>query len=76
MSDLNPEVSRRQLAMTLGIPESTLRHWEQRQKQIEAPEEVVAFLESPAGVLFLHRLVLAAQFTMGFVSPIGVNTRE
>ena len=47
--DLNPEVSRRQLAMTLGIPESTLRHWEQRQEQIEAPEEVVAFLESPAG---------------------------
>lgn len=30
--DLNPEASRRQLAMTLGIPESTLRHWEQRQK--------------------------------------------
>lgn len=71
--DLNPEASRRQLAMTLGIPESTLRHWEQRQKQIEAPEEVVAFFESPEGVLFLHRLVLAAQFTMGFVTPIGVR---
>ena len=71
--DLNPEVSRRQLATTLGIPESTLRHWEQRQGEIEAPKEVVAFLESPAGVLFLHRLVLAAQFTMGFVTPVGVR---
>jgi hypothetical protein len=71
--DLNPETSRRQLAMTLGIPESTLRHWEQRREQIEAPEEVVAFFESPEGVLFLHRLVLAAQFTMGFVTPIGVR---
>ena len=59
--------------MTLGIPEPTLRRWMQRQEQIEAPDEVVAFFESPEGVLFLHRLVLAAQFTMGFVTPIGVR---
>lgn len=70
---LNPEASRRELATTLGIPESTLRYWEQRTDKIEAPEEVVAFFESPAGVLFLHRLVLAAQFTMGFVTPTGVR---
>lgn len=71
--ELNPEASRRQIAQTLGIPESTLRHWEQRQEQIQAPEEVVAFFESPAGVLFLHRLLVASQFMMAFVSPTGVR---
>jgi hypothetical protein len=65
--------SQRQLAEELGIPRSTLQHWLKRKDGIDAAPEVVAFLESPVGVAFLHRLVLAAHFVMTLLGPCGIR---
>ena len=68
-----PETSERQLIEKVGIPRGTLRHWQTRQENINADPEVVAFFTSPAGVAFLHRLVLAAHFAISFLGPGGVR---
>jgi hypothetical protein len=65
--------SQRQLATALGIPRSTLQHWLKRKATIDADLELVAFFESPVGVAFLHRLVLAAHFVMTLVGPCGIR---
>ena len=65
--------SQRQLAKELEIPRTTLQHWLKRKATIDADPEVVAFFESPAGVAFLHRLVLAAHFVMTLVGPCGIR---
>lgn len=67
------EASQRQLAEELGIPRSTLQYWLERQGAIDAAPEVIAFFESPAGVAFLHRLVLAAHFVMGLLGACGIR---
>jgi len=58
--------SQRQLAVEIKIPRSTLQYWFERKNTIDTVPEVVNFFESPAGVAFLHRLVLAAHFVMTF----------
>jgi hypothetical protein len=65
--------SQRQLAEELGIPRSTLQHWLVRKENIDADPELVAFFETPAGVAFLHRLILAAHFVMTLLGPCGVR---
>jgi DNA segregation ATPase FtsK/SpoIIIE-like protein len=65
--------SQRQLAEQLGIPRSTLQHWLARKENIDADPELVAFFESPVGLAFLHRLVLAAHFVMTLVGPSGIR---
>jgi len=65
--------SQRQLAEQLGVPRTTLQHWLARKKDIEAEPELVAFFESPVGVAFLHRLVLAAHLVMTLVGPGGIR---
>ena len=65
--------SQRQVAEELDIPRSTLQHWLKRREQIDADPALVAFLESPTGVAFLHRLVLAAHFVMTLMGPCGVR---
>jgi len=65
--------SHRQLAEQLEIPRTTLQHWQKRKDTIDAAPEVVAFFESPVGVAFLHRLVLAAHFVMTLVGPCGIR---
>jgi hypothetical protein len=65
--------SQRQVAEKLEIPRSTLQHWLKRKSSIDADPEVVAFFESPAGVAFLHRLVLAAQFVLTLLGPGGIR---
>jgi hypothetical protein len=54
--------SQRQIAEDLQVPRSTLQYWLSRKSTIDADPEVIAFFESSAGVVFLHRLVLAVQF--------------
>ncbi len=66
-------VSQRQLAEQLEIPRSTLQYWLARRDTIEADPAVVAFFESPAGVAFLHRLVLAAQFVITLLGAGGIR---
>lgn len=73
IQNAHPERSERELAEMVGIPRGTLRHWQQRQGDIDVDPEVVAFFTSPVGAAFLHRLVLAAHFVMSFLGPCGVR---
>ena len=68
-----PGTSQRQLAEQLGVPRSTLQHWIARRESIDADPEVIAFFESPAGVAFLHRLVIAAQFVITLLGVGGIR---
>lgn len=65
--------SQRQLAEQLSVPRSTLQHWLARKKDIETDPELVAFFESPVGMAFLHRLVLAAHLVITLVGPGGIR---
>lgn len=65
--------SQRQCAEELGIPLSTLQHWLSRRNSIDGDPAVVAFFESPAGVAFLHRVVLAAQFVITLLGGGGIR---
>lgn len=71
--------SQRQLAKEMEIPRTTLQYWLKRKdaadclQSEDADPEVVAFFESPAGVAFLHRLVLASHFVMTLVGPCGIR---
>jgi hypothetical protein len=66
-------LSQRQVAKGLEVPRSTLQYWLKRKSSIDADPEVVAFFESPAGVVFLHRVVLAAQFVITLSGPGGIR---
>ena len=66
-------MSGRQAARTLDVPESTMRGWEGRKQSIEAPAALVAFLESPEGVVWLHRLVLVAQLIITLQAPGSIR---
>jgi hypothetical protein len=68
--------SGRAFAATAGVPHSTLRYWEQRQQGNEAPPDLVAFFESPAGLAFLKQLLLALhvvfqQLGIAGIRPLG-----
>ena len=65
--------SQRQRAEQLGVPRSSLQHWLARKKEIKAEPELVAFFESPVGMAFLHRLVLAAHVVITLVGPGGIR---
>ena len=45
-----------------NVPRTTLEHWVKRTKELKCQydPEVTTFLESPAGIAFLHRLLIAA----------------
>jgi hypothetical protein len=73
LEEEQPVVSQRQLAEEAGIPRSTLQHWLERRDTLDADPDVVAFFESPAGVAFLHRLVIAAHLVMTLVGPCGIR---
>ncbi|HYT87434.1 MAG TPA: hypothetical protein VEL76_01835 [Gemmataceae bacterium] len=49
----------RHAARAAGIPHTTLRYWRQRQRRTAAPAALVAFFDSPEGLAFLKRLLLA-----------------
>ncbi len=68
-----PGQSLRKLAKELEIPYSRLQYWLSRRDSIEAGPDLTAFFESPVGVAFLRRLVLAAHFVMTLVGPCGVR---
>jgi DNA-binding transcriptional regulator YiaG len=73
LQEMCPDASERTLAELLNIPRTTLQHWQKRQNNIDEDPDVVAFFTSPAGVAFLHRLVIAAHFVMSFLGPCGVR---
>jgi len=65
--------SQRAAAEGAGVARSTLRHWNKRRSGLELPEPVAAFLETPSGLAWLHRVVLAAVFVMTLRGPEGIR---
>ena len=61
------------MAQELGVPRTTLQHWLGRKEVPDVDPAVTAFFGSPAGVVFLHRLVLAAHFVMTLIGPCGIR---
>lgn len=51
----------------------SMQHWLARKASLDADPTLVAFLESPAGLAFLHRLVGALHFLFGQVGLNGVD---
>jgi len=66
-------VGQRAFAREHGVPLGTLQFWLARKAGLDADPAVVALLESPAGLAFLHRLVMAAMFQFCHVGPCGVD---
>lgn len=54
-----PLQSTRAFARAAGVPHTTLHYWQQRQQRTDAPAPLVAFFDSPDGLAFLKRLLLA-----------------
>ena len=71
---LQGEVGRqRQVAAQLGVARSTLQHWQQRKARVEAEPAVVAFFESPEGLVFLQRLLVAAHVVISLLGSGGIR---
>ncbi len=67
-------ISLREFAKQNHIPESTMRHWLQRTQRYDANEKIVAFIESPEGLQFVHRIVVAAAYTFTQQNGAGVRS--
>ena len=65
--------SQRAAAEKAGVPRSTLRYWSDRRRAVDLPPQVAAFLETPSGLAWLHRLVMAAIFVMTLRGPEGIR---
>ena len=63
--------SLRALAREVCVAESTIRYWMKRKSEHHLEAETVAFLESPAGVRFLQRQVVAQHFVFGLMGGCG-----
>jgi hypothetical protein len=65
--------SQRQVAEKLQVPRSTLQDWMAATHPEGVEEQWRIFLESPAGVAFQHRLVLAALVVLVLMGGLGVS---
>lgn len=73
LMEADAEISQREVVDRLNIPRSTLRYWDKRKNSIDEDSSVVRFFESPAGVAFLHRLILALHFVFTQFSPGSIR---
>ena len=72
--DLNAQgISERQAAKMLEIPRSTLQAWRTYQEGLDERPAVVAFFQSPPGLAFVHRLVLALHLVCVEVGACGIR---
>ena len=71
--DSNDERSQREMADELGIPRSTLQYWMERKASLDVDPQLADFMESPCGLAFLHRLILAAHLVFTQVGPCGIR---
>ena len=65
--------TQRQVAADLGVARSTLQDWCRPVPIDGAPAALAAFVRTPEGVRWLHRLVLAAHFTITLRGAAGVR---
>ena len=63
----------RHYAEQAGLPRSTLQYWLQRQRRLDLDPAAAAFFDSPAGLDFLHRLLVAAHLAFGLQSSAGLR---
>jgi hypothetical protein len=56
------ELSERKFSEERNIPRTTLQYWLQRKEKLDASAMMISFFESPDGVAFLHRLIVALHF--------------
>lgn len=65
--------TQRQVAADLGVAHSTLQDWRRPVPIDDAPAALAALVRTPEGVRWLHRLVLAAHFTITLRGAAGVR---
>ena len=68
-----PTPSQRQVAQQAGVPRSTLQHWLGRQRRLDLDPLVAGFFDSPQGLAFLHRLVVAAHLVFSLQGSAGLR---
>jgi hypothetical protein len=68
-----PASSQRQFAQQAGLPRATLQHWLKRQHRLDLDPLAARFFDSPAGLAFLHRLVVAAHLVFTLESTAGLR---
>jgi hypothetical protein len=60
---LGPLLSSYERAEKLGVPRSSMLHWEKRHKLLQSESALADLVESPQGSMFVQRVVLAARLT-------------
>jgi hypothetical protein len=68
-----PTPSQRQRAQQTGVPRSTLQHWLGRQRRLDLDPVTAGFFDSPPGLAFLHRLVVAAHLVFCVQGSAGLR---
>src|SRR5450432_3736601 len=63
--------SQRQFAAQASVPRATLQHWLGRQRRLDLDPLAARFFDSPPGLAFLHRLVVAAHLVFTLESTAG-----
>jgi hypothetical protein len=63
--------TQREVAAALGVARSTLLEWCHEQPPGDAPAGLVAFVRTPEGMSWLHRMVIAAHSVSGCGHPAG-----
>jgi hypothetical protein len=66
-------VSQRQAAKAPNVPRTTLQAWLAYQERLDHHPAVVAFFQSPPGLAFLHRLVVALHQVLTAVGACGIR---
>jgi len=66
-------VSQRQAAKTLKVPRTTLQAWLAYRERLDEHPTVIAFFQSPPGLAFLHRLVVALHQAFTEVGACGIR---
>ena len=72
-SALTSGMTERGFAESRGVPRTTLRYWRERKERLDGDPEVVAFFESPAGLAFLHRMIIQIHLIFCQAGPCGVD---
>ena len=65
--------SQRRFAQEQSLPRSTLQGWLKQKNQRHADPALVAFFETPTGVVFLHRLTVALHLVMSLMGASGIR---
>jgi hypothetical protein len=68
-----PDISQRQFARQADIPRSTVQFWVQRREQLRLDPLLARFLESPVGVAFLQRVLVALHLVFEQDSTCGLR---